>query len=133
MNAPFPIRKECPPGACTCGREALLDDPQGDWRVLRLTREEEKRLVERLESLESLEDLRRIERRLFEQLGIVVAITPSERGVRTLRGIAIQLQDQPGLCRKTKQAIPAAIRRAMERTPEIAYALLDEQDLLGGA
>jgi len=132
MNAPFPIRKECPPGACSCGREALLDDPQGDWRILRLTREEEKRLLDRLENLQSLDDLRRMEQRLFEQLGIVLEIAPSERGVRTLRGIGIQLREQAGLCRKTKQAIPAAIRRAMEKTPAIAYALLDERDLLGG-
>jgi len=132
MNAPFPIRKECPPGACSCGREALLDDPQGDWRILRLTREEEKRLLDRLENLQSLDDLRRMEQRLFEQLGIVLEIAVSERGVRTLRGIGIQLREQAGLCRKTKQAIPAAIRRAMEKTPAIAYALLDERDLLGG-
>ncbi len=41
MNAPFPIRTECPPGACTCRREELLADPNADIRVLRLTREEE--------------------------------------------------------------------------------------------
>ena len=41
---PFAIRTECPPGACVCGREALLNDPDADLRVLRLTRDEEKRL-----------------------------------------------------------------------------------------
>ena len=132
MNAPFPIRTECPPGACTCRREELLADPNADIRVLRLTREEEKRLVARLESVTSLADLRHMGDRLHAQLGIVLTITPSANGVRTLRGINIQLEEQPGLCRKTKQAIPAAVRRAMESTPEIAYALLDEQDLLGG-
>lgn len=132
MDAPFPIRQECPPGACTCKREVLLADPHADTRVLRLTQQEEKRLVARLESLTSLADLRHMAARMREQLGIVVTITPSERGVRTLRGISIRLEEQPGLCRKTKQAVPAAIRRAMDQNPEIAYALLDEQDLLGG-
>ncbi|MEA3168620.1 MAG: hypothetical protein QOI97_1568, partial [Pseudomonas sp.] len=35
----------------------------------------------------------------------------------------------PGMCRKTRQAIPAAIRRGMEKRPEIAYRLLDAHDL----
>jgi hypothetical protein len=132
MNAPFPIRQECPPGACNCRREELLENPQSDWRVLRLTREEEKRLVARLETLENLADLRRMEARMQEQLGIFVTITPSERGVRTSRGIRIQLVDQPGLCRKVKESIPAAIRRAMERTPELAFEILNSHDLLDG-
>ena len=38
MNAPpFPIRTGCPPGACICGRDALLEDPRADLRILRLT------------------------------------------------------------------------------------------------
>ncbi|MDR3383458.1 hypothetical protein [Cupriavidus basilensis] len=133
MNAPFPIRKECPPGACTCGREALLDDPQSDMRILRLTREEEKRLIARLESLSSLAELKDMEKRMHAQLGIVVTITPSIHEVRTVRGINIQVEEQTGLCRKTKQAIPAAIRRCLEAKPDIAYAILDAHDLLGGA
>ncbi|AGW90606.1 MULTISPECIES: hypothetical protein [Cupriavidus] len=132
MNAPFPLRTECPPGACICGREALLSDPNADLRVLRLTRPEEKRLVERLESLTSLAELRRMEGLMQAQLGIVLTITPSARGVRTVRGINIQVQEQPGLCRKIRQSIPAAIRRSMEQHPEIAYALVDAHDLLGG-
>lgn len=132
MNAPFPLRSECPPGACICGREALLSDPDADLRVLRLTRAEEKRLVERLENLTSLADLRRLEALMQAQLGIVLSITPSARGVRTVRGISIQVLEQPGLCRKIRQSIPAAIRRGMEAHPEIAYAILDAHDLLGG-
>ena len=131
MNFPFPIRKECPPGACVCNRERLLDDPQADIRILRLTREEEQRLIGRLETLSSLADLRNMEARMQAQLGIVLTITPSAREVRTTRGIHIQLADQPGLCRKTRQAIPAAIRRSMEAHPEIAYAILDGYDLMG--
>lgn len=66
------------------------------------------------------------------QLGIVVRIVPSDNEVRTSRGIAIQLDDQPGLCRKTRSSIPAAIRRGFDNKPEIVYALLNERDLLSG-
>ena len=132
MNASFPIRKECPPGACICDRNALLNNPQADTRILKLTREEESKLIARLEMLSSLADLKKMESRMHEQLGIVLSITPSAREVRTLRGISIQLQEQPGLCRKTRQAIPAAIRRCLEKSPDIAYAILDAHDLLDG-
>jgi hypothetical protein len=43
MNIPFPIRKECPPGACVCNRDALLADPHADLRILQLTQQEEKK------------------------------------------------------------------------------------------
>ena len=126
----FPIRTECPPGSCICERDALLAAaPQGDLRVLRLTRAEEQRLVERLENLGSLPELRRMQQRMDEQLGIRVFITLPPREVRSLRGIAIGVHEQPGLCRKTRQSIPAAIRKSLDRHPEIAYALLDERGL----
>ncbi|MEK7946722.1 hypothetical protein WKR98_18380 [Pigmentiphaga sp. YJ18] len=132
MNASFPIRKECPPGACICERDHLLADPQGDRRILLLTKEEEKRLVARLETLATLEDLMAMQARMHAQLGIVLHIEPSANEVRTVRGITIELAEQRGLCRKTREAVPAAIRRCFERTPEIVYALLDSRDLLGG-
>lgn len=132
MNAPpFPLRTECPPGTCVCGRDALLEQPGGDWRILRLTWIEEKKLVERLENLASLADLRHMQSRLAEQLGVHLSITTSPNEVRSLRGIAIGVQDQPGLCRKTRQAIPAAIKKSLSKRPEIAYALLDEDGLFG--
>ena len=65
---PFAIRTECPPGACVCGRETLLNDPDADLRVLRLTRDEEKRLLQRLENLVSLQDLRHLEELLQKQV-----------------------------------------------------------------
>ncbi|MGE4436374.1 hypothetical protein [Achromobacter sp.] len=133
MNLPFPIRQECPPGACMCDRDRLLADPAADVRILRLTKEEEKRLVARLENITSLEDLRAMQGRMQAQLGIVVRIVPSDNEVRTSRGIAIQLDDQPGLCRKTRSSIPAAIRRGFDNRPEIVYALLNERDLLHDA
>ena len=131
---PFPIRKECPPGACVCGRDELLDSWEQqpdctDIRILRLTREEEKRLIERIESLASYGDLGRIEQRLKEQLGIGLEITPSAHGVRTVRGLSIKLAEQPGLCRKTRQSVPAAIRKCLDRHPEIAFAILNAHDL----
>ena len=115
-----------------CDRERLLADPASDLRVLRLTREEEKRLVARLENITSLDDLRAMQGRIRAQLGIVIHITPSENEVRTSRGISIQLEELPGLCRKTRTALPAAIRRGFDNRPEIVYALLNERDLLSG-
>ncbi len=127
---PFPIRVECPPGACVCNREALAA-PDADTRILRLTREEEKRLLERIDSIETYEQLQRLSAKLNENLGITVHITPSAREVRTARGIAITLDEFPGLCRKTRQAIPTAIRRCLDRHPEIVFAILDAHDLFG--
>lgn len=133
MNANLPLRQPCPPGACNCGRERLHDGPGESLRILLLTREEEKRLLERLENLTSLDDLARLQQRLYEQLGIRVRITPGFNEVRTMRGIQIELDDQPGLCRKTRQAIPAAIRRGLQRNPQVAFGLLNEHDLLRDA
>lgn len=129
---PANFRKECPPGACTCNRESLLQTPGGDLRILLLTQAEEKRLIARIEAISSYDDLLHIANRLRAQLGIQLEISPSIHGVRTTRGINIQLAEQPGLCRKTKTAIPAAVRRCLDTRPEIAYAILDSHDLLGG-
>nr|WP_298170851.1 hypothetical protein [uncultured Pseudomonas sp.] len=129
MTASLPIRQTCPPGLCTCGLERLLETPSADTRILLLTRQEEKRLLERLENLQSLADLEKLQQRLFEQLGIRLSVAPGFNEVRSMRGIAIQIDELPGLCRKTRQAIPAAIRRGLEKQPEIAYRLLDAHDL----
>jgi len=133
---PFPIRKECPPGACVCGRDELLEvwdqaPDHADIRVLRLTREEERRLIERIEAIATFEELGRIEQRLQEQLGIVLTITPSANGVRTVMGLTIRLAEQPGLCRRTRENLPAAVRRCLAKNPDIVYALLNARDLLG--
>lgn len=128
---PYPIRVECPPGACDCRREELLAEPQADLRVLRLTREEEKKLIERIERIDSYSDLQHVVRLLETQLGVRLHIAPGANEVRTVRGFQIQLIDRPGLCRKTRQSIPAAVRRCLDHKPEIAYAVLDAHDLFG--
>ena len=133
MTTTAAIRSPCPPGACDCGRDPLLETPGADLRILFLTRNEEKRLIERLENLQSLSDLEHLQRRMLEQLGIRVDIAPGFNEVRTMRGIGIQIGELPGLCRKTRASIPAAIRRAMEKRPEIAYDLLNANDLLRDA
>lgn len=133
MTASVPIRQPCPPAACICGREQLLDTPDSDMRILRLTLHEEKRLLERLENLTSLDDLERMQQRMLQQLGIRLRIAPSHNEVRSMRGIHIDIGELPGLCRKTRQSIPAAIRRALEKRPEIAYSLLNAHDLLRDA
>lgn len=58
------IRQPCPPGACVCEREQLLEAPGADLRILSLTRQEEKRLLERLEDLKSLQDLERLQQQI---------------------------------------------------------------------
>lgn len=133
MTPSFQIRQPCPPGACNCGRERLLDTPGADLRILGLSRAEEKRLLDRLENIQSLTDLEHMQRRMYEQLGIRLEIVPSFNEVRTMRGIGIHIDEQSGLCRKTRQSIPAAIRRGLEKRPEIAYKLLDAHDLLRDA
>ena len=127
----FPIRTECPPGACVCERERLLADPAADLRILKLTREEEKKLLARIEAISSYDDLRKMELRMVQLLGIALSITPSANEVRTVRGFTIEIAVLPGLCRKTRQAIPAAVRRCLDQHPEIAYAILDAHDLFG--
>ncbi|VXC40588.1 conserved hypothetical protein [Pseudomonas sp. 8AS] len=133
MTPSPPTRQPCPPGACICGREQLLDSPDADLRILRLTRPEEKRLLERLENIADLNDLEHMQRRIHEQLGICLQVTPGFNEVRSMRGIAIHIEELPGLCRKTRQSIPAAIRRGLEKRPEIAYSLLNAHDLLRDA
>ena len=128
---PFPIRNPCPPGACVCGRDELQDDPQADLRALRLTREEEKRLLARIEDVASYAELCRIGDKLQENLGLVLRIAPGGNEVRTVRGLQIVVEERPGLCRKVRQSIPAAVRRCLERHPDIVYAILDAHDLLG--
>jgi hypothetical protein len=126
---PFPIRVACPPGACGCDRESLLEDTSSDIRVLRLTREEEQKLVAHIEAIGSYAELLRLAERLHENLAVVLQIAPGSNEVRTVRGLNIQLVERPGLCKKTRQTVPAAIRRCLERNPEIVYAILDAHDL----
>lgn len=127
----FAMRAQCPPGACVCERERLLDDPAADVRILKLTRDEEKNLLARIEAIASYDDLRKLVQRMHQLLGIALRITPGANEVRTVRGFTIELGALPGLCRKTRQSIPAAVRRCLEQHPEIAFAILDAHDLIG--
>lgn len=133
MNVPFPIRQECPPGACSCNRQQLLSEEDGDVRILRLTREEEKKLVARLENITSLDDLRHIQTRMHALLGISMTVKPGSNEIRTVRGLQIEIADLPGLCSKSRQTLPAAVRRGLDRNPAIVYELLNSYDLLGNA
>ena len=119
MSASPPLRQPCPPGACVCERERL-EAPGADRRILLLTRQEEQRLAARLEALRSLEDLEHLLRRMEEQLGIRLRIAPAFGEVRSMRGIRMRFEEQPGLCRKTRQAIPppsAAAWRSARKSP----------------
>lgn len=128
---PFPIRVECPPGACVCDRERLLADPEADLRALRLTRAEELRLIERIERIETYAELLRVQTMINANLGVVLRIAPGPNEVRSVRGILVTIDDQPGVCKKIRQSIPAAIRRMLDAHPDIIYAILDANDLFG--
>jgi hypothetical protein len=128
----LPIRTECPLGTCNCGRDALMQSPAGDLRILQLTRAEETNLLRRLENIGSLEDLKHMEVRMMQQIGICLSINTSPNEVRSLRGITILVHDMPGLCRKTRQSIPAAIKRSLEKTPNIAHEILNTGGLFDG-
>lgn len=127
----FPIRTECPPGACVCDRDRLLGEPDADLRPLRLTRMEEQRLIEWIEGIASYEELKRLQEKIRANLGVELRIRPGPNEVRTLRGIVILLEDRPGLCKKVRQSIPAAVRKVLDRHPEITWAILDANDLFG--
>jgi hypothetical protein len=132
QQAHIPIlRTECPPGACVCEREILLADPGADLRPLRLTRMEEERLLERIDRVTSYEELKTLQARIRANLGVELRIVPGPNEVRTLRGILIVLEDRPGLCKKVRQSVPAAVRKVLDRHPEITYAILDAHDLFG--
>ncbi|WP_159703914.1 hypothetical protein [Massilia sp. 9I] len=128
---PFPIRTECPPGACACERERVMADPQADHRPLALTRQQEQKLIERIERVTSYEDLKHVQELVRKNLGAELRIAPGPNEVRTVRGIIVVLEDKPGLCKKARQSVPAAVRRCLSERPEIAYALLDAHDLFG--
>jgi len=127
----LPIRVECPPGACVCERARLLADPQADQRPLLLTRQQEQRLIERIERVDSYADLQHVQALVFKNLGAELRIAPGPNEVRTVRGILIVLEERPGLCKKVRQSVPAAVRRCLTARPEIAYAILDAHDLFG--
>ena len=133
MPPPFPIRVECPPGACVCDRARLLADPQADLRALRLTRADELRLIERIERVATYGELLRLQALINDQLGVVLRIAPGVNEVRTVRGIVVALDEQPGLCKKIRQSIPAAIRRTLDAHPQIIYDILDANDLFGAS
>ena len=136
MNAalpplPFPIRAECPPGACVCERERLLAEPGADIRPLALDRKQELKLLERIERIDSYADLLHVQELIRKNIGAELRIAPGPNEVRTMRGIIIVLEEKPGLCKKVRQSVPAAVRKRLQEKPEIAWAILDAGNLFG--
>jgi hypothetical protein len=152
---PFAVRNACPPGLCDCDLAGLLDeigaeldaagssasaaeaapDLAGPRRVLLLSPLEEKKLIARIDAIASHAELARMGELLLAQLGLELLVAPGPNEVRTVRGLLVRLGGEGqnrGLCRKTRQAVAAAVRRCLERHPEIVYAILDAHDLFGG-
>jgi hypothetical protein len=128
---PFPIRAECPPGACVCERERLLAEPGADIRPLALDRKQELKLIERIGRIDSYADLQHVQELIRKNIGAELRIAPGPNEVRTMRGIIIVLEEKPGLCKKVRQSVPAAVRRRLQEKPEIAWAILDAGNLFG--
>ena len=131
QSAAAPMRVECPPGACVCDRARVLADPQLDQRPLMITRQQELKLIERIERIDSLADLQHVQGLIHKNIGATLHIAPGPNEVRSVRGIVIVLEDRPGLCKKVRQSVPAAVRRCLTMRPEIAWAILDAHDLFG--
>jgi hypothetical protein len=129
----FPIRVECPPGACVCGRDQLMLEPDADVRPLAIDRKQEQKLIDRIERIDSYADLRHVQELIYKNIGAELRIAPGPNEVRTMRGIIIVLEEKPGLCKKLRQSVPAAIRKRLQEKPEIAYAILNAGDLFGEA
>ncbi len=127
----FPIRAGCPPGACVCERERMLSDPDADMRPLAIDRKQELKLIERIERIDTYADLRHVQELIRKNIGAELRIAPGPNEVRTLRGIIIVLEEKPGLCKKLRQSVPAAVRKRLQEKPEIAYAILDAGNLFG--
>ncbi|WP_306398246.1 hypothetical protein [Telluria beijingensis] len=127
----MPLRVECPPGACVCEREKVLADPAADQRPLLITRQQEQKLIDRIGRIDSHADLRHVQSLIHKNTGAELRIAPGPNEVRTVRGILVVLEERPGLCKKLRQSVPAAIRRRLAERPEIAWAILDEQGLFG--
>lgn len=130
-NLPFPIRAECPPGACVCERERLLAAPGGDLRPLAIDRKQEQNLIARIERVDSYEDLQHVRALIRKNIGAELRIEPGPNEVRSMRGILIVLEEKPGLCKKLRQSVPAAVRRRLQERPEIAWVILHANDLFG--
>ncbi|MGF6274504.1 hypothetical protein ABIB38_002886 [Massilia sp. UYP11] len=127
----MPLRVGCPPGACVCARERVLADPAADQRPLMITRQQELKLIERIGRVDSYADLRHVQNLVRNNIGSELRIAPGPNEVRTVRGILVVLEERPGLCKKIRQSVPAAVRRRLAERPEIAWAILDAHDLFG--
>lgn len=127
----MPLRVECPPGACVCDREQVLADPAADQRPLLITRQQEQKLIERIERVDSYADLQHVQTLIHKNMGAELRIAPGPNEVRTVRGIVVVLEERPGLCKKIRQSVPAAVRRRLAERPEIAWAILDAGGLFG--
>ena len=128
-NLPFPVRVECPPGACVCERERLLAEPGADVRPLAIDRRQEQNLIARIERVDSYEDLQHVQALIRKNIGAELRIEPGPNEVRSMRGIIIVLEEKPGLCKKVRQSVPAAVRKRLQERPEIAWDILNANDL----
>ena len=87
-------------------------------------------LLERLANVQSLEELGGCSSACSNSWAFMT-IAPGHNEVRSMRGIAIEFAEQPGLCRKTRPPLPPPFA-AVWRSARNRRRLLDAHDLLGG-
>ncbi|MGJ9416190.1 hypothetical protein ACHAC9_00280 [Massilia sp. CMS3.1] len=104
-------------------------EPDADVRPLAIDRKQEQKLIERIGRIESYAELQHVQELIRKNIGAELRIAPGPKEVRTLRGIIIVLEEKPGLCKKVRQSVPAAVRKRLQEKPEIAWAILDAGNL----
>lgn len=131
-TAPLPTtatRAPCPPGACDCGWAQQPQWPPPSPRLALLTPDALNDLLHRLHQAADLPQLRHLMARMHAQLGMELHIAPGKQRTQGLKGLLVEVLPQPGLCRKTRQAIAHAVRQALQERPHIAMDLLNENSL----
>ena len=106
---PVFIRNPCPPGACQCDRERLLADPASDKRVLALTRDEEKRLLARLEAIATLPELKHMIERMRQ-----FRRKPAKGRRPSLAAVAARLNEEGHRNRSGREWSPQLVHHVLQ-------------------
>ena len=95
-NLPFPIRVECPPGACVCERGRLLAEPGADLRPLAIDRRQELNLIARIERVDTYEDLQHVQALICKNVGAELRIEPGHARLHRRRRHRAAAEDHGG-------------------------------------
>ena len=131
MALPRPSASPARPGACVCERERL-EAPGADRRILLPDppgRAAPGRPPGSPAAWKTTEHLRRME----EQLGIRLRIAPAFGECAACAASACASRSSRGSAARPARRFPPPSAAALEKRPEVAYALLNAHDLLRDA